>query len=334
MEQRRSFALWVCGGMLLIVALGLGWSAHATLKLQRQIAAAAESLGAGAGEVLAGARQVANGAAALATSSSGQAATLEETSASMAEVTAMIEQNAQHATEAAEFMRDVEHRVTEATDALASMVASMKEIKGSSSQISRIMRTVDEIAFQTNILALNAAVEAARAGEAGLGFAVVADEVRNLAQRSAEASRDTSGLIEQSVQKTQQGAEKLDGVAAAIRAIEGQVVNTKHLIEQVNQASREQAMSVAQIGESIQHMETITQEAAAIAQENAAASEQMSAQAQTAQELASTLQNLIGAHSRHNDAAGDSLIDDYSRDGYGTPDGKRPGPNWHGRRVA
>jgi methyl-accepting chemotaxis protein len=196
--------------------------------------------------------------------------------------------------------------VSEATAALGSMMTSMNEIKKSSSQISRIMRTVDEIAFQTNILALNAAVEAARAGEAGLGFAVVADEVRNLAQRSAEASRDTSGLIEQSVAKTQQGA-----------------------------ASREQAQSVSQISESVQHMETITQESAAIAQQNAAASEEMSAQAETAQELAATLQDLIGTQSASKLArTADHGIGDDAVSGTSRPRAGNQSTVWQGRRVA
>jgi methyl-accepting chemotaxis protein len=334
MSARRSFALWACGGLVLLVAIGVAWSATTTWTLQRRIAEAAASLGAGAGEVLAGARQVAQGAQALSMSSSGQAASLEETSASMTEVTSMIEQNAQHTGNATELMREVERRVTDATEALASMMASMGEIKDSSGQISRIMRTVDEIAFQTNILALNAAVEAARAGEAGLGFAVVADEVRNLALRSAECSRDTSGLIEQSVSKTQQGSTKLDAVAAAIQAIEERVASTKSLIEQVSAASREQALSVSQISETVQHMEVITQESAAIAQQNAAASEEMSAQAETAQDLAATLQMLIGAQSAARKASTDDAGTDVRHTGTGRAGGGAATASWHGRRVA
>jgi methyl-accepting chemotaxis protein len=337
MASRRTFALWACGGFLLLVSIGVAWSAYMTFSLQRRISQAAVSLGAGAGEVLTGARQVEQGAQALATSAAGQAAPLEETSASMTEITSMIEQNAQHASNATELMHDVEQRVAEATGALASMMTSMREITQSSGHVSRIMRTVDEIAFQTNILALNAAVEAARAGEAGLGFAVVADEVRHLALRSAEASRDTSGLIEQSVAKTQQGAEKLDGVGVAIRAIEERVASTKSLIEQVSAASREQALSVSQISGAIQDMETITQQAAAIAEENAAASEEMSSQAGRAQELAAELQGLIGTQSasRTARAEGEGSTDaPHSGNGHGRSRSGAPPAAWHGRRVA
>ena len=144
----------------------------------------------------------------LANVSSEQAASLEETAASAAEITAMTQKNAENSQAAAGVMSAVDVHVKASNRTLEEMVASMRDINDSSAKISRIIRVIDEIAFQTNILALNAAVEAARAGEAGAGFAVVADEVRNLAQRSAQAARDTTQLIEESIAKSQDGTVK------------------------------------------------------------------------------------------------------------------------------
>src|SRR5947209_19942322 len=127
------------------------------------------------------------------------------------------------------------------------MVTSMQEINASSDKISKIIRVIDEIAFQTNILALNAAVEAARAGEAGMGFAVVADEVRNLAQRCAQAARDTAGLIEESIAKANGGRQRVDEVAVAMRAITEEAGKVRDLIDEVNRASQEQSRGIDQV---------------------------------------------------------------------------------------
>src|SRR5205807_6422336 len=144
---------------------------------------------------------------------------LEETSASSQEMSSMTQSNANNSHEATKLMARVDTRVTEANRTLQEMIASMHAIAGASEKIARIIKIIDEIAFQTNILALNAAVEAARAGEAGMGFAVVADEVRNLAGRCAQAAKDTSDLIAESIAKSTDGKSKLDQVAAAVRSI-------------------------------------------------------------------------------------------------------------------
>src|SRR6185436_13104931 len=141
----------------------------------------------------------------------------------------------------------VDTQVRNSNGALGDMVASMSAIEESSQQVAKIIKTIDEIAFQTNILALNAAVEAARAGEAGMGFAVVADEVRNLAQRSAQAARDTADLIEESIARAQGGNEAVTQVVTAMSAITESVTQVKGLVEEVSVASRQQSQGIDQV---------------------------------------------------------------------------------------
>ena len=157
----------------------------------------------------------------------------------------------------------------------------MRNMTASSDRISKIIKVIDEIAFQTNILALNASVEAARAGDAGMGFAVVADEVRNLAQRSAQAAKDTADLIEDSVAKSNAGKVKVDQVAGAIRVVTEEAGKIKVLVDEISVGSQEQARGIEQIGSAITQMDQVTQKAAASAEEGASAAEELTAQSES-----------------------------------------------------
>jgi methyl-accepting chemotaxis protein len=233
--------LWLVIGVFaasMVVAAGVRWIVQGILKTLR---AATHDLAQGAQQVATASSQVASASQSLSQGATEQAASLEETSASMEEIASMTRMNAENTQQAAGMMADAERQVHGAHAALDAMVSSMSAIKESSDKVSKIIKTIDEIAFQTNILALNAAVEAARAGEAGMGFAVVADEVRTLAQRSAQAAKDTAALIEESIAKANDGNQKVLQVTNAIAAITDSAVKAKGLIDEVSVASRQQS---------------------------------------------------------------------------------------------
>jgi len=247
------------------------------------------ALSASGEEVVAASGQIASTSQTLSQGASEQAASIEEVSASMEEITAMTRRNADNSADATVMMTETVKQVDRSNAALAEMVVSMGAIKISSEKVAKINKTIDEIAFQTNILALNAAVEAARAGEAGMGFAVVADEVRNLAQRSAVAAKDTAALIEESIANAHLGTQRLDLVATAIRGITDSAAKVKNLLDAVNESSRQQGQGIQQVSSAISQVSTVTQTAAASAEESAAASEELNAQSQTVRDLVHTL---------------------------------------------
>ena len=257
------------------------------VELATHLSETAEGTTAAAGQVSVTAQSLSQGA-------TEQAASLEETSASMEEMASMTRKNAENSQSAAQLMADVDGRVRDSNVALDGMVSSMKSIQQSSQQVALIIKTIDEIAFQTNILALNAAVEAARAGEAGMGFAVVADEVRNLAQRSAKAAKDTAELIEASIAKIDGGSQNVHHVTQSISAITESVVKVKGLVDEVSMASRQQTQGIEQVSQAVQQMEKLTQTTAATAEESAAASEELTAQAESTMGVVERLSALVG----------------------------------------
>ena len=179
---------------------------------------------------------------------------------------------------------------------LGEMVVAMDDINDSSTKISKIIKVIDEIAFQTNILALNAAVEAARAGEAGMGFAVVADEVRNLAQRCAQAAKDTAELIEDSMGRSGSGKAKVAQVASAIQHMTEDFTKVKVLVDEVGLGSKEQTDGIEQIRRALTQMEQVSQGTAATAEESAAAAEQLNAQSEALKGIVVRLNSMVGGH--------------------------------------
>jgi methyl-accepting chemotaxis protein len=264
-------------------------------RINQDLRATASSLSAGAEQIAAVATQTAETSQSLAQGAATQASSIEETSAAAEEISSMARQNADSSRTTAELVAGSEQKFTQANQTLEDMVLAMGEITESSAKISKIIKVIDEIAFQTNILALNAAVEAARAGESGKGFAVVAEEVRNLAQSSAQAAKDTALLIEDSITKAVSGKGKVDQVAMVIRGISEDGLRMKVLIDDVHRGSDEQSRGIEQIGQAITAIEKTTQTTAANSEESAATAEELSAQAETLKETVERLQRMVGA---------------------------------------
>ncbi len=277
------FVLAVGGAVVLIVR-------QINARLRNAVAELTE----GAEQVSSAANQIAATSQSLAQGASEQAAALEETSASSEEINSMAVKSTESAQSAAELVMRSQDEFVRTNQALDLMVVAMSEITTQSDKIAKIIKIIDEIAFQTNILALNAAVEAARAGEAGKGFAVVADEVRSLAQRSAQAAKDTATLIEESIAKSNDGKTKVDQVAAAIREITVESAKVKTLVDEISLGSQEQTRGIQEIARSLTQMEQVTQQSAASTEESAASAEELTSQAAALLNVAGTLTTMVG----------------------------------------
>lgn len=256
-------------------------------RVVQDLTVGSEQTASAAGHVSAASQSLAEGA-------SQQAASLQETSSSLEELSSMTKRNAENSQKATDLAKQAREAADKGGQDMQAMSKAMDAIKASSDDIAKIIKTIDEIAFQTNILALNAAVEAARAGEAGMGFAVVADEVRNLAQRSAQAAKETAVKIEGAIARTGQGVELSAKVEKALAEIVAKARAVDELAAEVAAASREQTQGITQINTAVSQMDKVTQSNAASAEESAAAAEQLSAQAETMKHSVAQLGHLVG----------------------------------------
>jgi methyl-accepting chemotaxis protein len=280
-------------GIFIAVALGI----YLALSITRPINLVVAGLTDASGQVTAASSQIASASQSLAEGASEQASALEETSSSLEEMSSMTKQNADNAAQAKALTIEAKQIVDKVGDRMTRMVTAIQEVTKSSEETGKIIKTIDEIAFQTNLLALNAAVEAARAGEAGAGFAVVADEVRNLAMRSAEAAKNTSSLIENTIVTVKNSHDLTEQTKEGFK--ENVEISNKigQLIDEIAAASHEQAQGIGQIGKAVAEMDKVVQGTAASAEESASASEEMNAQALQMNSYVEELVMIIDGHS-------------------------------------
>ncbi|MBX7256560.1 MAG: MCP four helix bundle domain-containing protein [Candidatus Hydrogenedentes bacterium] len=300
---RMIMLVCLCVGVVLAVILGLIITRSITKPINRII----DSLTSGADQVSSAAGQVAQSSQQMAQGASEQASSLEETSASLEEMASMTRQNAESANQARSMSQESRNGAENGSEVTSRMNTAIQQIKVSSDATAKILKTIDEIAFQTNLLALNAAVEAARAGEAGKGFAVVAEEVRNLAQRCAEAARNTATLVEESQRNAENGVAVSAEVAEILNTIVGHAQKVEQLINEVSAASNEQSQGIDQINRAVAEMDKVTQMNAANSEEAAAASEELSAQAANLTEIVDELAKIVGNKVKHRTAQSSSV---------------------------
>ena len=258
---------------------------HAILRMLDKLNAMFANINTSTHQVALGSRQIADGAQALAQGATEQASVIEELSASVIEVSGKAKQSADLAGQASRLVGSIKDSAEKSSRQMDEMMTAVGQINQASQSIGNVIKTIDDIAFQTNILALNAAVEAARAGAAGKGFAVVAEEVRNLASKSAEAAKDTQGLIENSIEKAKLGAQIAEETAGSLAEIVSGISESNRLIDAIAGASDEQSVNIMQVNTGFDQVVQVVQQNSATAEESAAASEEMSGQSDILEQM-------------------------------------------------
>jgi hypothetical protein len=306
----KAIGMGLAVGLLCSVALALLIVRGVSKSIKQVISALAAS----AAQVQASSDQVSNASRHLADGACEQASSLEESSASLEEISAMTRQSAENTGKADNLMQESKANVQHGVDAMHRMSDAIEKIKVSAIETSKIIKTIDEIAFQTNLLALNAAVEAARAGQAGLGFAVVAEEVRNLAQRSAEAARSTTDLIDGATKNAEAGVIVTKEIVLSLSAIQESTEKVAILITEIATASTEQAQGIGQVNTAVSAMDNVVQQNSASAEKSAHASAELSSQALELNDLVAQLLVIVGGqldppqHARHGEISGMKLL--------------------------
>jgi methyl-accepting chemotaxis protein len=284
----------IVAALVSTVLIGLLLATGITRSLSRALTQISAALESGAARTAAASTQLESVSQTVATGWSEQGASVAETGAALEQMSAMTRTTAENASRAKEFAAQARTAAETGARTMTEMDTAMEAIATSSGEVAKIVKQIDEIAFQTNILALNAAVEAARAGEAGQGFAVVAEEVRLLAQRSADAARETATLIEESLARSAAGTEKVEEVTAALAAVAEQSASVRTLVEEVSVGSRDQHSAISRMGEALRQIEQVSQQAAAGAEQGSAAAEELSAQAASLVDIVDVLGHMVG----------------------------------------
>ena len=278
-------------GLAMAIGMTLGWFITRSITLPINRIAGALKLN--SAQTSSASSQVAKSSQSLAQGASEQAASLEETTSALEEMSSMTKRNAETAQQASQLSQQAKQSADKSNEAMTRMNTAINDIAKSADETAKIIKVIDEIAFQTNLLALNAAVEAARAGEAGKGFAVVAEEVRNLAMRSAEAAKNTAGMIEVSVNNAKNGVQINSEVAVTLSSIVDAANKVSGLVSEIAAASREQSQGIGQISLAVGQMDQVTQSSAANSEEGAAAAEQLSSQAEQMDSMVMELIELL-----------------------------------------
>ncbi len=294
-SYRLFYALLTAVGLAILTLTGLCISIFSTVV--KPIKRVMGELSNTSHELDAASAQLARSSQTLSSGASEQASSVEETSTSLEEMSSMIQATAENAQKAKTLASETRVVAESGSRTMIEMVEAMAEIDSSSAQVAKIVKNIDEIAFQTNILALNAAVEAARAGEAGAGFAVVADEVRSLAQRSAAAAKETADKIEAAIASSRKGSQCTARVGDSLTQISAKVTATDLLVGEIATAAREQAQGIEQINQALGQMDKVSQSNASNAEESASAAEQVDTQGEVLNELVGRLQQLVGGDS-------------------------------------